>query len=180
MNDELGWRDPPARRARDRGPWRTLVAGVVAFGSLTAGFWFGGDTAREVSVWAIVVLGTAVLLGDLLGPPDRRGGRILSALVTAGLFVAGWYGGMVELGRAFEQCVERGEDVRVALDRYRDSTGSYPGSLAQLGDEPIPGRRRLRPDLMEYRRLGDGYELSFTDGVATISATHDRGFFDRE
>jgi hypothetical protein len=180
VEDELGWRDAPGRRARDRGLWRILLAGVVAVASLTAGFWFGGDTARGVSVWAVVALGIAVLLGDLLGPPDRRGARMLSAMVMAGLFVIGWYGGIVELGRAFEQCVERGESVRGALGKYRTSAGEYPNSLTQLEDVAIPGRRLLRPGLMEYSRVDDGYRLSFADGVATISATDERGFFVRD
>lgn len=178
--DELGWRDTPGRRARDRGLWRTLLAIVVAFGSLTAGFWFGGDTTRGVSVWAVVALGVAVLLGDLLGPPDRRGARMLSALVMAGLFVVGWSSGISELGRAFEQCVERGETVREALDGHRTLTGEYPESLAQLADVPIPGQRLLRPDLMDYNRIEGGYRLTFADAVVTMSATDDRGFFDRD
>lgn len=178
--DELGWRDTPRRRAGDRGRWRTPLLVAVAAVSLTAGFWFGGDTARGVSVWAIVGLGTTVLLGDLLGPPDRRGARMISALVMAGLFVVGWYGGIVELERAFDRCVARGETVREALDRHRGSTGEYPESLTQLGDVAIPGRRLLRPDLMEYRRVDGGYQLSFADAVASMSATHEQGFFDRE
>jgi hypothetical protein len=152
----------------------------VAVGSLTAGFWFGGDTAREISMWAVVVLGVAVLLGDLLGPPGLRSARMLSALVMAGLFIVGWYGGIVELTRAFDQCVERGEEVREALERVRTSSGEYPESLARLADVSIPGRRLLRPDLMEYGRVDDGYRLTFSDAVTTMSATHERGFFDRE
>ena len=179
MND-LGWRDAPGRRTRDRGAWRTVLTCAVAIGSLTAGFWFGGDTAREVSIWAVVALGVAVLLGDLLGPPDRRGARMLSALVMAGLFVVGWYGGIAELARAFDQCVERGESVREALDGYRTSAGEYPESLTRLAGVPIPGRRLLRPDLMEYRRLDDGYRLGFSDAVTAMSATDERGFFGRE
>jgi hypothetical protein len=178
--DELGWRDAPGRRARDRGWWRAPLLAVVAVGSLTAGFWFGGDTARGVSVWAIVGLAVVVLLGDLLGPPDRRKTRMVSALAMAGLFTAGWYGGIAELERAFEQCVARGETVREALDRHRRSTGEYPESLARLPDGAIPGRRLLRPDLMIYRKVDGGYQLTFADAAATVSATHERGFFDRE
>jgi hypothetical protein len=105
---------------------------------------------------------------------------MLSALVMAGLFIVGWYGGIVELTRAFDQCVERGEEVREALERVRTSSGEYPESLARLADVSIPGRRLLRPDLMEYGRVDDGYRLTFSDAVTTMSATHERGFFDRE
>ena len=178
--DELGWRDTSRRRSRDRGLWRAPLLVAVAAGSLAAGFWFGGDTTRGMSMSAIAALGVAVLIGDLLGPPNRRQPRILSALVMAGLFSAGWYGGIVELERAFEECVARGETVRAALDRHRAATGDYPESLARLPDGPMPGRRLLRPDLMEYRRADGGYELSFSDAVATMSATHERGFFDRD
>ena len=106
--------------------------------------------------------------------------RMLSALVMAGLFVVGWYGGIVELTRAFDQCVERGEEVREALEGVRTSSGEYPQSLARLADVSIPGRRLLRPDLMEYDRVDGGYRLTFSDAVTTMSATHERGFFDRE
>jgi hypothetical protein len=33
---------------------------------------------------------------------------------------------------------------------------------------------------MEYRRVVDGYRLSCSDAVTVMSATHERGFFDRE
>ena len=105
---------------------------------------------------------------------------MFSALVMAGFFVIGWYGGIAELGRAFARCVERGESVREALDEYRGSTGEFPRDLDQLTDVAIPGRRVLRPDLMEYARVNGGYRLTFSDAAVTMSATHERSFFDRE
>jgi hypothetical protein len=152
---------------------------VVAVASLTAGFWFGGDTVRGVSVWAVVVLAVVVLLGDLLGSPERWQPRLASAAVMAAVFAAGWYLGVVELDRAFEGCVERGEEVRLTLEEHHRVNGRFPESLDELDRVEIPGGRLLRTGLMRYARTSEGYELRFADATARMTASHERGFFDR-
>lgn len=178
--DELGWRDAPKRSRVRVGWWRGPSLVLVMVFSLAAGFWFGGDTERGVSVWATVTLGVVVLLGDLLGSPDRRWSRLVSTIFVAALFAAGWYAGIVEVERTFTQCVERGEVIRHAIAEHRGVTGRFPASLDELDGVEIPGRRLLRPDLMRYSRVADGYELWFSDATVKVFATHESGFFDSD
>ncbi len=174
-----GWIGTPVRRQRRFDPWRAPLLVALAALSVAAGFWFGGDTGRGVSGWAVATLAAAVLLGDLLGPPRARTLRLGSAAAMALLFAAGWYAGIVELERAFDGCVARGEEVRRALEAHRAEHGAYPQTLDGLIGVDLPGRRLIRPDLMRYAATEDGYRLEFADATARLSATEARGFFDR-
>ncbi len=176
--NDWGWGDPPKRRKVRAGLWRGPLLALVMLISLATGFWFGGDTGRGVSVWAMVALGIVVLLGDLLGSPDRMRSRLVSAIFVAALFAGGWYAGILELERAFTDCVERGEELRSAIEEHHRATGRFPASLEELDGIETPGRRLLRPDLMRYSSSADGYDLSFSDASVNMSATHESGFFD--
>jgi hypothetical protein len=151
---------------------------VVFVLSLVAGLWFGGDTGRKLSLWAVASLAACVMAGDLLGPPDRRQARLIAALAVALVFAGGWYLATMELERSFEECVERGEHVRQALEEYRRDHGSYPASLDEMPGVEIPGGRLLRPGLMRYTVSDEGYSLWFADSTARLSATDQRGFFE--
>ena len=175
---ELGWGQTPTRRAARSGWWRGPLLAMVVGLSLVGGFWFGGDTARDISTWAVVALAACVVAADLLGPPGRWQVRLLLAASVALVFVGGWYLATVELERSFEECVERGEQIRQALEEHRGAGGSYPASLDELAGVEIPGQRLLRPGLMRYTAADEGYTLWFADSTARLSATEGRGFFE--
>jgi hypothetical protein len=177
---ELGWGQPPKQRVRRGGGWRAPLLVVVAMLSFVAGFWFGGEAGRGISMWAIAVLALCVLLGDLLGSGTRQWARLSWAVATAVIFGAGWMIGLIELDRAFSACVERGEELRTALEEHREREGKYPETLDELAQSAVPGGRLLRPGLMEYEGGSDAYTLRFADATVHMTATHDRGFFERE
>jgi hypothetical protein len=176
---EQGWGQPPKQRTIRAGRWRGPALVLIVILSLAAGFWFGGEADRGISTAAIAALAVCVLLGDLLGSRARRWARLASAVTAALIFGAGWILGSVELERAFTTCVTHGEEVRTALEEHRERDGEYPVSLDELTRFAIPGGRLLRPGLMLYERTTDGYALSFADATVRMTATHERGFFER-
>jgi hypothetical protein len=176
---EQGWGGPPKQRATRAGWWRGPTLVLVVILSLVAGFWFGGETDRDISTAAIATLAVCVLLGDLLASRARRRARLASAVLAALIFGAGWILGYAELERAFSACVARGEAVRTALEEHRERDGRYPDSLGELTRFAMPGGRLLRPGLMLYERTEEGYALSFADTTVRLTATHERGFFER-
>jgi hypothetical protein len=176
---EQGWGQPPKQRATRAGRWRGPALVLVVILSLVAGFWFGGEAGRGISTAAIAALAVCVLLGDLLGSRARRWARLTTAVTAALIFGGGWILGSAELERAFAGCVTRGEAVRTELEVHRERHGRYPDSLDELTGFTIPGGRLLRPGLMVYERTADGYGLSFADATVRMTATHERGFFER-
>lgn len=153
---------------------RTLLLAVVLAASVLSGFWFRGAEDHSMSLATVIVLSGCVLGADLLGPPKSRNGRIGAALLAGILFATGWYVSGRDLDAALDDCGRNADTVRVALEDYRERTGSYPESLAQLGRETLPGARLLRGTVLQYSRSRDGYVLWYQDGANRFSATHDR------
>jgi len=145
--------------------------------SLIAGFWFRGGETQTVTFWAVAALAICVLLADLLGSPKSRNARIGAAVMAGVLFATGWYFGGRELEAATADCSTRVNEVRDALEMYRERAGQYPDTLDDLEDIELPGRRVLRGSLLDYTRTSDGYLLWFMDGRFRFTATHERELF---
>jgi hypothetical protein len=95
---------------------------------------------------------------------------LVAAISIAALACLGFWSGDRIATRAFNSCVERGEQVRIALAQHKLRTGRYPASLQELGSA-IPGTRVLRGNLLVYEPTTNGYALSFSDWLVTHSAT---------
>jgi hypothetical protein len=87
-----------------------------------------------------------------------------------------FFGGHDSFGRAFNECVRRGEEVRIVLAEYHRSHNVYPGALNQLRS-PIPCRRISRPTILTYERTKNGYTLSFRDWLVEHTASEEASFF---
>ena len=130
-----------------------LGEGGIPLGSLT------GAAALLILVFAAAGL----------APSPRRKEKYYVMAVALILFLGSWSAGQAADRRAFAECLERGEEVRAALEVFRHEEGRYPESLKQLAVD-LPGRRRLQPDLLRYRRSGDDYELTFFRGNLRFAA----------
>lgn len=118
--------------------------------------------------------GAAVLLilvfaAGGLAPSPRRKEKYYVMAAALILFLGSWSAGQASDRRAFAECLERGEEVRAALEVFRHDRGRYPEKLELLAVE-LPGRRWLHPDLLHYRRLKDDYELTFFRGNLRFAA----------
>lgn len=157
---------------------RRVLLTVVGLASGAAGFWFGGALERSPSAFAVGALAVAVVAAYLFGSPDRWQGRLGSALATGLAFAIGWQLAIREIDAAMADCTGRGDEVRAELDRYHGSRGSYPDELGALTLGRLPGERLLRPGLLDYERIAEGYRLECSDGFIRARADERRGFFD--
>ena len=146
---------------------------MLALVLLALGEWAGEDFVERRRLllaldgpWPLLGPAGAVILWCVLGRSWRRAGirAGLSALLAA-VLAAGVWGGYAVGTRAFDACVERGEEVRQALQAYRLAHGRYPPSLAALDCPTLPGRRLLHANLLSYESNGASYRLHFRDWI---------------
>ncbi len=145
---------------------------VVLFGAV--GFWLGEDALQPWAVLPIVVgvIGSAIVALIMSG---KMGLRILIGIATFVLYVAGFFFGSFSFSHAYNECVERGEEVRVQLSEYRLKKGQYPECLNQLERFGLCGRL-TRPTILQYKRTAGGYALSFKDWLVEHTATESEPF----
>ena len=148
-----------------------LAAAVTAIA-----LWLGEDLGRAIPLGVFFVLPAGALLGFWLSPYRALAGAlgVASAIVLLG--AGGWYAGRVNATAAFNDCLERGEAVRVSLARFEARNGRFPQGLDRLAHRDLPGRRWLRGTVLAYRSTAQGYELSCSDWLVTHQATESTAF----
>jgi hypothetical protein len=88
-----------------------------------------------------------------------------------------FFGGQDSFGRAFNECIERGGEVRILLAEYHRSHSVYPEALNQLRS-PMPCGRISRPTILTYERTTtNGYTLGFRDWLIDHTASEEASFF---
>ena len=153
-----------------------LSLATVALVATVVSVWLGEDlksSFQNLVLFGVVALCSGVLAALLCRPAWKRG--IAAAVGVGALAVSGfWVGDRIAL-RAFNSCVDHGDEIRSALELFKVRTGHYPDSLAELGQE-LPGERLLRRSILIYRRQGAGYVLSFADWLTEHTATDATGW----
>jgi hypothetical protein len=76
---------------------------------------------------------------------------------------------------AFNDCVENGEKVRMALAYYYQKNQRYPNKLAELNID-LPGKRIMLPNILQYETTDTGYLLYFDDNFIRFEATESAQF----
>jgi hypothetical protein len=115
---------------------------MLAIAALLRGEWLGeglDDPLDGLLALAILTIASAILatLATLLARLGWR--RRLMAGICIGAFAClGFWSGDRIATRAFNSCIERGEEVRVALVKHKSRTGRHPASLQEL-ESAIPG-----------------------------------------
>lgn len=152
------------------------AASALALSTMLAALWLGEHrsgfllSGKEIVAALVVPAMLIVLLW--------RGGRAKAIAAAAGallLFGIVWFAGRAEANRAYNDCVEQGEFVRVALANHKARHGVYPATLAGL-DTVLPGRLLLPPHLLRYAPTPAGYRLEFSDFLVSHAATESEQF----
>jgi hypothetical protein len=95
------------------------------------------------------------------------------------VYAFAFFRGDTSFSRAFKECVERGEEIRILLGEYHRSHGAYPEALNQLRS-PIPCARVSRPTILTYERTTNGYTLGFRDWLVDHTASEGASFLARK
>ncbi|MDY0267455.1 hypothetical protein [Trichloromonas sp.] len=125
-----------------------------------AGWWLGEGGVPLGSLSGAALLLLFVFGAAGLAPSPRRQEKYYVMAAALILILGSWSAGQATNRRAFHECLERGNVIRASLESFHQKQGHYPESLDELTVD-LPGRRRLHPDLLDYRRLDDNYELTF-------------------
>jgi hypothetical protein len=150
---------------------------LLGTGALLGGDWLGeglDDPLGRLLQLSALTFGSAVVAALLVGLGWRK--RLVTGVFVGALACLGFWAGDRIAGLAFNSCVERGEEVRLALAEYKSRAGHYPASLGDL-EAAIPGGRLLRRNILVYKPRAGGYALTFSDWLVTHSATESSGWF---
>ena len=153
--------------------WLSILA--IGTGVIFWGVWRGEDSYAGPFDYTIdIVIAQVCFFASILVAWKARRIRAKAAVFGIVIPVAlavGLYSGHQDSQRAFNECVQRGETVRVALGEYFSDNGRYPQALDSLQMEDSPGGRFLRGSILRYKVTGEGYQLSFGDWLVTHVAT---------
>jgi len=151
------------------------IATLSFAGMLPAlGFWLGERNSLLQSALPIVV-GLFGSLTIVWIAPVKLRYKVLGGFALLGLYVVACIFGTQSFTRAFNECVTRGDEVRIQLSEYRQKNGQFPDRLSQLDGDGLC-RSVTRPTLLTYETTKDGYILIFKDWLVTYQATESDPF----
>lgn len=99
----------------------------------------------------------------------------LGGFALLAVYVVAYILGTLSFTRAFNECVTRGDEVRIQLSEYRQKNGQFPERLSQLDGDGLC-RSVTRPTLLTYETTKDGYIMIFKDWLVTYQATESDPF----
>lgn len=138
-------------------------------------FWFGESEKGMFHLAPYVVWVFGVAIAITLYSKNKKKRIILGVSLT--IFYSFFlYAGTISFQKAFNSCVQDGEQVRAALNQYNSENGTFPKSLDQLEIE-LPGKRYTRKNLFNYSQTEEGYKISFKDWLIEHRATESEDFF---
>jgi hypothetical protein len=146
-----------------------LTAVVVVFG-----FWLGEGGSPPWAAAPIVGAFVSAFAVAVVAP-GKHWVKAVGGVGMLGLYAVALFLGWLSFTRAFGECIEKGEEVRVLLSEHQKKKGQFPESLSQLQGFGLCGRV-LRPTLLEYKKTGNGYELSFKDWLVEYKANESEPF----
>ena len=157
-------------------PPRQSAALAVALALVLSGigFWLGEAGGPPVAKLPIAV-GIVGSVATALAVARRRVTKVSAGAAMIAVYAFAFFGGLASFGRAFNECVERGEEVRALLAEYHRSHGAYPKALDQL-TSPIPCTRITRPTILTYELTANGYALGFRDWLVEHTASDNAPF----
>jgi hypothetical protein len=143
-------------------------------------FWYG-ESAREPfgGVYLVMIYSIPMLLILMF---------VLNAIIKQKWFIHFFVGlaffvllaiafsyGSSSAQNAYNDCVDHGEKVRLALQDFYTKNKAYPKTLAELNNT-LPGDLILHSNLLRYETTKEGYILRFDDRFITFEATESLQF----
>jgi hypothetical protein len=153
----------------------TRVGVLVSLGLVA--WWAGEDLLQPlggIPVTCVAATTGAALLWKIAKPTWRS--RFAWAFSSIAVAAGAHFAANSLAVDAFNDCVKRGEDVRVALGRFHAERGHYPARLEELHGFNLPGRLWLHGNLLHYSANESGYDLWFRDWLVSFDASESHGF----
>ena len=140
---------------------KTLVLILLSF---AIAFYLGGS-GNTSGLGLSILLGLATSIIALLW---QRGmaKRVVVVLVAIVFTYIGYRFGSAEFSNAYNDCVQRAEQTRLAILAFHSKQGRFPSTIDEA-DLNTCGRRIFRPQLLSYTPKGNDFELSFSDSFVT-------------
>jgi len=140
---------------------------------LIPAFWWGEagggiDAMMPASIVAIIV--SSIVFFTRL----KLALKIFIFLFLSASLVGAFLAGQASNGRAFNECLEHGEDARTLLQGYFQSHQNYPASLSAFNK--VPCNRILHSSILNYQLTKRGYQLYFGDSFVSFTATESQPF----
>ncbi|HEX8170199.1 MAG TPA: hypothetical protein VF824_06645 [Thermoanaerobaculia bacterium] len=143
---------------------------IAALAYAGAAFLFGLSLGQRGELGAVQHLFTIVIpIATIALALVSRQGRI-EVLATGIVLLAGLTIGQQQFARAWDDCLGRGETVRLALLQYQQLHGDYPARLEDLGAPP-PCRCGFRTSILHYLGNERGFRLWMTNDITRVTAT---------
>lgn len=150
-------------------PLRKFASAALLAATGLTGFWLGEGYLPLISSWVLLALIGLPLATAALAPHQDSFHVRITLLAAALLFIGAWFAGQTAAGRAFDDCLARGEEVRLALRNYRLEQGQFPQQLEDLTID-LPGQRLLHSTLLTYQPKEGDYRLSFANALVEYVA----------
>ncbi len=140
---------------------------------LIVSFWWGeGGGGIEAIMLACIA---ALLVSSIVFFTQfKRVFKVFAYLILSTLFITAFIAGRASNGRAFNECVEHGDDARVLLQNYHQAHQKYPSTLRIFNK--VPCNRILHPSILNYQLTKQGYQLYFGDALVLFMATESQPF----
>lgn len=153
---------------------RKKVALILSGLFCAIGYWLGEGA---LPLWDEVVVAGGLLSGLTVAVviPGKPGFKMSAGMASMGLYTLALYLGALSYDRAYNECIERGEEVRHQLSKYHSKHNQYPEQLKQLENFGYC-ERLVMPTILKYERTEQGYELSFGDWLVEHTATESEAF----
>lgn len=123
-----------------------------------------GELGFVQNIFAAVIPTATIVLAWI-----SRGGRF-NVILTGAAMLGGLFLGQQSFRRAWSECLDRGQEVAIAVTKHRNETGDYPPRLEQVYDD-VPCECIVRDTILHYLSNDRAYRLWITDERSTWTFT---------
>lgn len=149
----------------------SIIAAVSAFW----GLWLGEHESGPLPMKSILTLIVIIVMTILALLGNKWKIKFFMVLSITVIFIFLWCYGNNESHDAYNECIEKGENVRIALSEYFKKHHEYPEQLGQLQIQ-LPGKLIFPPHTLYYSKTKTGYSLFFSDWLVSHESDETHGF----
>ena len=152
---------------------------AIALMIMLIGVWYGEEPSGLGGSYIVLFLSWPFIIGLMfvlnLTIKQKWFVHFFVGIAFLILFIAAFSIGVKRYQQAFNDCINQGEVVRTALQRYYQANKMYPKNLQELNSQ-LPGQLFLHPNILQYTTTKQGYLLRFDDHFVAFESTESKPF----